>query len=193
MKLENVYNLNNNITYIVDSVSTVGCIPINMDDSHIDYLVTNPNKALESHMGIGLIIARHDKIKLLDENKCGSYSLNLARHYEYSLNKQVCNSISISSIIGLYTSLKNSFTSKECVEKNIKFKKLFNIFYDNIKYEKLLDKKISSPCIITILCPKKEIISFLRENTFIVYECKGHLLDKGLSFLWQRWTRKKYT
>ena len=61
----------------------------------------------------------------------------------------------------------------------VKFKKLFNILYENIKYKKLLDKEISSPCVITILCPKKGIISYLRECSFIVYECKGHLLDKG--------------
>ena len=175
-----IYDFDNNISYIVDSVSTFGGIPINMDESHIDYLVTNPNKALSSHMGIGLIIARHEKIKLLDPKKCGSYSLNLARHYKYSLNKEVCNSISISSIIGLHTSLKSTFISKEyIIETYNNYKKLFNLIYDNVKYNKLLDRNISSPRIITILCPKPGIIEYLKEHTFIVYECKGHLLDKG--------------
>lgn len=175
-----IYNIDPSINYIVDSVSTFGGIPINMDDSHIDYLVTNPNKALASHMGIGLIIARHEKIKLLESKKCGSFSLNLARHYKYSLNKEVCNSISISSIIGLNSSLEDFFPNKDSIEKNFnKFKKLFNILYDGVKYNKLLDRDISSPCIITIMCPKKGVIDFLRESTFVVYECKGHLLDKG--------------
>ena len=175
-----INKLNPNISYIVDSVSTFGGIPINMDKSHIDYLVTNPNKAIASHMGIGLIVARHEKIKLLEPKKCGSYSLNLARHYKYSLNKEVCNSISISSIIGLQNALNEFFKDKSVIEENfIKYTKLFNILYDGVKYKKLLNRDISSPCIITIMCPKKGVIEFLRESTFIVYECKGHLLDKG--------------
>lgn len=175
-----INEIDNRINYIVDTVSTFGGIPINMDESKIDYLVTNPNKAIASHMGIGIIIARKEKIKKLDPFKCGSYSLNLARHYKYSENKEVCNSISISSIIGLKTSLENHFKNKECILQNfIKYQKLFNLLYEEVKYEKLLPKEISSPCVITILCPKIGIINYLRECSFVVYECKGHLLDQG--------------
>jgi aspartate aminotransferase-like enzyme/2-hydroxy-3-keto-5-methylthiopentenyl-1-phosphate phosphatase len=170
-----------NLTFIVDAVSTFGAIPISMDLQHIDFLITNPNKALASHMGLGIIIARHDKIKNINQNDCKTYSLNLARHYECAKNNETMNSVSISSINALLTTLNVNFADKHCIERNYKkCQELFNYMYDNIKYDKLLDKDISSPCIITILIyDSNNIMKYLKMNGFIVYECKGDLLNKG--------------
>jgi 2-aminoethylphosphonate-pyruvate transaminase len=176
-----INNINPDITYIVDSVSTFGGIPIDMDASHIHFLVTNPNKALAAHMGVGIIIGRHEKFDQLSIDHSSSYSLNLKKHYDHALHKETCNSVSISCLNALLESLNNSFCSKSAVlDNHERFKKLFNLCYYGIKYNKLLSHEISSPCIITILADNSDkVIEYLLNNNFVVYECKGNLLNKG--------------
>jgi aspartate aminotransferase-like enzyme/2-hydroxy-3-keto-5-methylthiopentenyl-1-phosphate phosphatase len=159
-----------NITFIVDAVSTFGAIPINMCKSNIDYVITNPNKALGSIMGIGIIIGRNSMLDKLDISNY-SYSLNLKRHYKFALRNETCNTCSISSINALSTALNNYSCNN--------YKELFDLLYYGIKYPKLLNYDISSPCIITILCNSEKIIQYLFDNGYVVYECKGHLLNKG--------------
>jgi 2-aminoethylphosphonate-pyruvate transaminase len=171
---------NPHINFVVDAVSSFGGIPINMCESYIDILVTNPNKALASSMGVGIIIGRNTVLNnLTTMNK--SYSLNLKRHYQYALKKETCNTCSISCINALLYSLNASFNNKhDIVQYYDKYKLLFDILYNEIKYPKLLEYNISSPCIITILYNESEkIIQYLFDNGFVVYECKGHLLNNG--------------
>lgn len=168
-----------NITFIVDAVSTFGGIPINMCNSHIDILVTNPNKALASSMGVGIIIGRNATLNNLKKNN-RSFSLNLRRHYEYAIKKETCNTCSISCINALNHSLKISFNDGAVKRHYAKYKLLFDILYNGIKYAKLIDRDISSPCIITILHDESNrLMQYLFDNGFSVYECKGHLLGKG--------------
>ena len=169
------------ITYIVDAVSTFGGIPIDMEKSHINFLVTNPNKALASHMGIGIIIGKHENFNLLKVSDSSSYSLNLKKHYEHALHRETCNTVSISSMMALLESLNSSFQNAYSIENNYSnYKNLFNLCYKKIKYPKLLDESISSPSIITILVNGSDkIINYLYKHGFIVYECKGDLLNKG--------------
>jgi 2-aminoethylphosphonate-pyruvate transaminase len=176
--IEELYE--NSVNFIVDAVSTFGAIPINMCNSYIDILVTNPNKALASSMGVGIIIGRNTTLNKLKSNN-NSYSLNLKRHYEYALKKETCNTCSITCINALLHSLNTSFNTKNVVSiYHDKYKVLFDMLYNGITYQKLLDYDISSPCIITILHDEsKNIIQYLFNNGFIVYECKGHLLNKG--------------
>lgn len=166
-----INSTNKNINFIVDAVSTFSAIPINMCDSYIDILVTNPNKALASSMGVGIIIGRNVVLdNLKDTNQ--SYSLNLKRHYGYALKKETCNTCSISCINALNQALNDYFPKK--------YKELFDLLYYGIKYPKLLNYEISSPCIVTILHKNStSLIQYLFDNGFVVYQCKGHLLNKG--------------
>ena len=160
-----------NINFVVDAVSTFGAIPINMCNSYIDILVTNPNKALASSMGVGIIIGRNNVLDILKDNN-HSYSLNLKRHYAYALKKETCNTCSISCINALNQSLSMYIV--------INYKELFDLLYYGINHKKLLNYDISAPCIITKLHKdNKKIIKYLFDNGFVVYECKGYLLNKG--------------
>jgi HAD superfamily phosphoserine phosphatase-like hydrolase len=178
--LINELKIDKNINFIVDAVSTFGAIPINMCNSYIDILVTNPNKALASSMGVGIIIGRNITLNNLKESNY-SYSLNLKRHYEYALKKETCNTCSISCINALNYSLNMSFkTNTDVIKYYNNYKLLYNILYTGIKHPKLLGYDISTPCIITILYKESsKIIQYLFDNGFVVYECKGHLFNKG--------------
>ena len=158
------------VNFIVDCVSTFGSIPINSHNK--DMIILNPNKALASHMGLGIILTRSSVIEKIKNKKCGGYSLNLYRHYNYAVKYETCNSVSISSLHSLMVNLE-TFKIKDMTQ-------YYNMLYDNIKYDKLLPRNISSPCVITILSNNSnKIINHLKNNYFIVYECKKHLYGKA--------------
>ena len=69
-----------NASYFVDAMSSFGAIPLDLAGSHIDFLVTSPNKCIEAVPGFGFVIV--DKQKLMQcEGNSRSISLDLVAQY----------------------------------------------------------------------------------------------------------------
>lgn len=170
-----IKKVNPNIVFVVDTVSSFGVVDNNMERGNIDILVTNPNKAIASHMGLGMIIGRHDVFQRFEVSKCGSYSLNMARHYSLAIKGETCNSVSISCINALNMAITNY--------KQHDYELLFNHTYNLGKkhgFKTLIDKEHSCKAIITFLSDNAdEILVKCRKHGFVVYPCKGHLEHKG--------------
>jgi 2-aminoethylphosphonate-pyruvate transaminase len=62
--------------FFVDAMSSFGAIPLNLADSHIDYLVSSANKCIEGVPGFSFVIARR-KALLETEGYARSVSLDL--------------------------------------------------------------------------------------------------------------------
>lgn len=67
-------------TCLVDAMSSFGGIPLDVDQCHIDYLVTSSNKCIEGVPGFALIVARLSKL-LESEGRARSLSLDLLDQY----------------------------------------------------------------------------------------------------------------
>jgi len=52
----------NNVTYIVDSMSAFGAVPVDIDASHIDFLISSSNKCIEGVPGFSFIIAKRESL-----------------------------------------------------------------------------------------------------------------------------------
>ncbi|MCK9574529.1 MAG: 2-aminoethylphosphonate--pyruvate transaminase [Candidatus Pacearchaeota archaeon] len=52
----------NNKTFIIDAMSTVGAYEIEMTKSNVDFLIGSSNKCIQGFAGIGFIIARREKL-----------------------------------------------------------------------------------------------------------------------------------
>lgn len=67
-------------TYMVDAMSSFGGVPFDLEDCHIDFLVTSSNKCLEGVPGFALVLARLSKL-LETEGLARSLSLDLLDQY----------------------------------------------------------------------------------------------------------------
>lgn len=65
-----------NKRYFVDAMSSFGAVPLNLVDSHIDYLVSSANKCVEGVPGFSFVIARREAL-LETEGYARSVSLDL--------------------------------------------------------------------------------------------------------------------
>ncbi|HTR41381.1 MAG TPA: 2-aminoethylphosphonate--pyruvate transaminase [Pseudomonadales bacterium] len=63
-------------SFIVDAMSSFGALPINIEDANIDFLVSSPNKCLESVPGFCFVLARREAL-LANDGHARSLSLNL--------------------------------------------------------------------------------------------------------------------
>jgi len=64
------------VSYILDAVSSFGALEIPMQEAGVDYLITSPNKCLESVPGFSIVLARTEKL-LANKNQARSLSLDL--------------------------------------------------------------------------------------------------------------------
>lgn len=66
-----------NKSFIVDAMSSFGGVPIDLNESSIDYLVSSANKCVEGVPGFAFAIARKSAIEKVDPNTPSTLSLNL--------------------------------------------------------------------------------------------------------------------
>ena len=62
--------------YIVDAMSSLGAIPLNLETAGIDFLVTSSNKCLEGVPGFSIVLARRDAL-IATEGAARTLSLDL--------------------------------------------------------------------------------------------------------------------
>ena len=67
--------------YFVDAMSSFGGVPLNVNGTHIDYLVSSANKCLEGVPGFSFVVARIDALKF-SKGHARSLSLDLLAQYE---------------------------------------------------------------------------------------------------------------
>lgn len=68
-------------TYVVDCVSSFGAIPIDIEKSSIDFLITSSNKCIQSVPGFAIVICRKEKL-LACKGNSKSLSLDLCDQYQ---------------------------------------------------------------------------------------------------------------
>lgn len=74
------------IIYVVDAISSIGGMPIDVDECNIDYILGTANKCIQGIPGISFVICKKDEIK--DTRKFGrSFYLNLYDEWQYQNKK----------------------------------------------------------------------------------------------------------
>ncbi|GAI40627.1 unnamed protein product, partial [marine sediment metagenome] len=67
-------------SYFVDAMSSFGAVPIDLDECHIDYIISSANKCIEGVPGFSFVLARLDSF-MKTEGYARSLSLDLMDQY----------------------------------------------------------------------------------------------------------------
>ena len=70
------------LTTIADTISSYAGIPIDVERTPIDYLMSTSNKCLQGMPGIGFVICKHDALQALQNQQSRTFYLDLCRQYE---------------------------------------------------------------------------------------------------------------
>lgn len=171
-----------NKCYIVDAMSSFGGIPIDMETSAIDYLVSSANKCIQGVPGFGFIIARKDKISKI-RGYARSLSLDL---YDQWITMEQQNGkwrfTSPTHVVRAFkqalTELKNEGGITVRNSRYINNQKKLVAGMKEIGFETLLPESNHSPIITTFLSPTHPDFDFksfylkLKKKGFVIYPGK---------------------
>ena len=73
----------NNITMMVDAMSSFAAIPIQMSKMNISYLAASSNKNLQGMAGVSFVVAKRDELEKEKKTKPANYYLNLYAQYKH--------------------------------------------------------------------------------------------------------------
>lgn len=185
--LNNIIKLNKvckkyNIDMVVDAVSAIGVIDINLQIlSQISFITFSSNKGLLSYPGISFIVGKKNKFKECENYEKKSFYLNINNYVEYSeinqtpttpaVNVIETTNRSIESILKTPNYSKYKELNKYIIDKmkkigisHIDFENKF-YFCTNFWYPKIINEN--------------EFFSYLESKNIFLYKCKGELMGKA--------------
>jgi 2-aminoethylphosphonate-pyruvate transaminase len=159
-----------NVKFMVDAISAIGGMEIDLIKQNIDVCISVPNKGLEGLPGVSFICL---KTKLLQNNfQPRTFCLNLSKYYEFSRRNQIPFTPAIQSIIALEKAL------------NLYIKEGFQI--RRKRYESLSNEviKLTKKAGLEILVKNKTqrfpgVFTIIIPNNIPIRKLCGYLLKKG--------------
>jgi len=146
-----------NKTLIVDSMSSFGGIPFDIDECNIDFLISSSNKCLQSIAGIFFIIANKVKLDNLKNIKKRSLYLDLYSQYLYfEKTGQFRFTPPVQALYALKQALIEFF-EEGLEQRYIRYTKSWEALrqgIENLGLKIITDKKEDSHILISIEYPK---------------------------------------
>ncbi len=151
------------IDMIVDAMSSFAGIPINMDEMNIKYLASSSNKCIQGMAGISFVIANKESLENIKKIKPRNIYLNIYKQYSYFKdNYQMRFTPPVQTLYGLKQAIIEA--KEETIENRYeRYKNCCRILWnglDKLKLKKLIDEKISSMLLTSIIEPQIEEYSF---------------------------------
>jgi 2-aminoethylphosphonate-pyruvate transaminase len=171
-----------NKTYIVDTISSFGGIPVDITETKADYLIGSANKCLQGMPGISFVIANKEHLEKVGQNCPRSYYLNLYKNYSYFCNR---NQTPFTPAVQCLYALDQALTELEqegLSNRHKRYIRLWTVLNDGMKklgFQKLLKDEVESHLITTYLEPKnfdfEKVHDELYKRGITIYP--GKLLD----------------
>lgn len=172
---------NNDITMLVDAVSSYAAIPINMFEMNISYLAASSNKNIQGMAGVSFVIAEIKEIEKLKNKKINNYYLNLYEQYNYFVkNHQMRFTPPVQTLYALKQAIEEA--KQETIEKRYKrYSKSWQTLVaglEDLGLKYLIKKEFHSKIVTSIVepdCQKYNFIKmhdFLKEKGFTIYPGK---------------------
>ena len=168
-------------SFIVDAMSTFGAMPIDFTEAGIDFLISSPNKCLESVPGFSLVIARREALLACD-GYARSLSLDLLGQWRgYEKNGQFRFTPPTHSILALAQALRELEQEGGAAARAARYRRNQAVLVAGMEalgFEVYLESDVQSYIITSFHCPEEPWFTFeqfyrcLSDRGFIIYPGK---------------------
>nr|WP_275078002.1 2-aminoethylphosphonate--pyruvate transaminase [Lentilactobacillus parabuchneri] len=174
------------ITTIVDAMSSFGGVPIDVEKSEIDYLISSSNKCIQGVPGFGLVIARK---AVIDETAGNARSLALDLYDQYKCfedNDGKWRFTSPTHVVYAFLQALRELDAEGGVSgRNARYaqnEKMLRAGMIEIGYQPVIDGAVQSPIITSFKYPTADfdfrgLYEYLKQNGFIIYPGKVSNID----------------
>lgn len=185
--LNNIIKLNKickkyNVDMVVDAVSAIGVIYINLQNlSQISFITFSSNKGLLSYPGISFIVGKNKKFKECKNYEKKSFYLDINNYIEYSKINQTPTTPAVNVIETTNRSIESIIQTpnyskyKELNKYIIDEMKKIGISHIDVKDKFYFCTNFWYPKIIN----ENEFFSYLESKNIFLYKCKGELMGKA--------------
>ena len=146
-------------------MSSFGALPINLIDGKIDYLISSPNKCLESVPGFCMVIGRREKL-LANQGKARCLSLDLAKQLlNFEKKGQFRYTPPTHTLLAFREALDEFDSEGGMVAREKRYRGNHAVLISGMKslgFRPYLDSHIQSPIITSFYYPKAERFEFER-------------------------------
>ncbi len=174
--------------FVVDAVSGLAGDPLNVQESNVDFCISNTNKGLSGLPVISFVCAKKNAIEKVRDIPRRNFYLSMIKHYDYAEDPKHPNQTPTTPQIPLFYMLNQALT--ELLEEGLENRHqryhenstLMRRRLDNLGFKFQLPEEQMSRVMTNVLLPRnykyEEFHTPLKERGYIVYPGKGPLENK---------------
>ncbi len=173
----------NNCISVVDTISTYGLLPINIDDLNIDFLMSSAQKGLAGMTGASWTIGNIEEIKKSKNYPTRSYYCNLFMQFDFFERMgEMHFTPPVQTIYALRQAIDEYFDEGEAArwDRLTKCWEAIHRGMGEIGLASVIDKEIQSHLVVTIKAPDDDRFDFFKLHDYC-YE-RGFTIYPGKMF-----------
>lgn len=171
----------NGCVFIVDTISTYGLMPIDIEKENIDFLMSSAQKGLAAMTGASWLVGNIEEIKKSKDYPTRSHYCNLYMQYDFFERVgEMHFTPPVQTIYALRQAIEEYWEEGEQArwERLTKCWEAIHKGLEEIGLESVIDKKIQGRLVVTIKAPEDEKFDFFKlhdycfERGFTIYPGK---------------------
>ena len=173
----------NGLIFVVDTISTYGLIPINIEEQNIDFLMSSAQKGLAAMTGVSWAVGNRKEIEKSKDYPRRSYYCNLFMQYDFFERVgEMHFTPPVQTIYALQQAIKEYYEEGEQArwERLQKCWEAIHKGMEEIGLTSVIDKNIQSRLVVTIKAPDDARFDFFKLHDYC-YE-RGFTIYPGKMF-----------
>jgi len=173
----------NGCVFIVDTISTYGLMPIDIEEQNIDFLMSSAQKGLAAMTGASWTVGRIEEIKKSKDYPTRSYYCNLYMQYDFFERVgEMHFTPPVQTMYALGQAVKEYFAEGEQArwERLTKCWKAIHKGLEEIGLGTVIDKEIQGHLVVTVKAPEDGKFDFFKLHDYC-YE-RGFTIYPGKMF-----------
>ncbi len=159
----------NGCVFIVDTISTYGLMPIDIEKENIDFLMASAQKGLAAMTGASWLVGNIEEIKKSKDYPTRSYYCNLYMQYDFFERVgEMHFTPPVQTIYALRQAIREYWNEGEQArwERITKCWKSIHNGLEELGLESVIDKKIQGRLVVTVKAPEDDKFDFFKLHDY---------------------------
>ncbi len=159
----------NGCVFIVDTISTYGLMPIDIEKENIDFLMASAQKGLSAMTGASWLVGNIEEIKKSKDYPTRSYYCNLYMQYDFFERVgEMHFTPPVQTIYALRQAIREYWNEGEQArwERITKCWKSIHNGLEELGLESVIDKKIQGRLVVTVKAPEDDKFDFFKLHDY---------------------------
>ncbi|MCO4337721.1 alanine--glyoxylate aminotransferase family protein [Staphylococcus agnetis] len=158
--------LDDAIFYVVDGVSCIGAVDVDMQRDAIDVLVSGSQKAMGLPPGIAFVAYNERALRAFQQNQTPKFYLDLSKHYESLKASSTPNTPNITAFRGVNAYMRNvnELGLKNVIQQHYQLRDAVRSALKALDLDLLVNDAVASPTVTAFIPKNKEELQTIKNE-----------------------------